>query len=102
MYSVAILLQDFFHENEYIIREGGRGDNFFIINKGEVGISSAYNACNLYICLGWLVGCIEDLRRFSSISAISRLGSIEITNLWNSSGEVGNRTPDLLLCKPRA
>ena len=24
---------------------------------------------------GWLVGCIEDLRRFSSISAISRLGS---------------------------
>ena len=25
--------------------------------------------------LGWLVGCIEDLRRFSGISAISRLGS---------------------------
>ena len=25
--------------------------------------------------VGWLVGCIDDLRRFSGISAISRLGS---------------------------
>ena len=30
---------------------------------------------HLYIKLAWLVGCIEDLRRFSGISAISRLGS---------------------------
>ncbi|KAK3097128.1 hypothetical protein FSP39_006620 [Pinctada imbricata] len=30
---------DFFHDNEYIIREGGRGDNFFIINKGEVRVT---------------------------------------------------------------
>ena len=28
--------QDFFHEGEYIIREGATGDTFFIINKGEV------------------------------------------------------------------
>ena len=26
----------------------------------------------------------------------------EITNLWNSIGETGNRTPDLLLFRPRA
>ena len=29
---------------------------------------------NMYV-FGWLVGCIEDLRRFSGISAITRLGS---------------------------
>ena len=46
-----------------------------------------------------LVGCIEDLRRFSGISAISRL---ESGRFWNSSDEAGNRTPDLLLRKPRA
>ena len=28
--------QDFFHEGEYIVREGATGDTFFIINKGEV------------------------------------------------------------------
>ena len=51
----------------------------------------------------WLFGCIEDLRRFSGISVISRLGTCEeITNIWNSSDEAGNRTPDLLLRKPRA
>ena len=33
---------------------------------------------------GWLVGCYEDLRRFSDISAISRLWSRRsITNIWN-------------------
>jgi len=29
-------VQDFYYENEYIIREGATGDTFFIINKGEV------------------------------------------------------------------
>ena len=41
----------------------------------------------------WLVCCIEDLSRFSGISAISRFWKQEIT---------GNRTPVLLPCKPRA
>ena len=30
------LCQDFYYENECIIREGATGDTFFIINKGEV------------------------------------------------------------------
>lgn len=33
-----VYLQDFFHEGEYIIREGATGDTFFIINKGEVNL----------------------------------------------------------------
>ncbi|XP_021352271.1 cGMP-dependent protein kinase 1-like [Mizuhopecten yessoensis] len=34
-----VLEVDFFHEREYIIREGGTGDTFFIINKGEVEVT---------------------------------------------------------------
>lgn len=34
--DIFICEQDFFHEGEYIIREGCTGDSFFIINKGEV------------------------------------------------------------------
>ncbi|CAG5121610.1 unnamed protein product, partial [Candidula unifasciata] len=34
-----VLEYDFFHENEYIIREGATGDTFFILNKGEILIS---------------------------------------------------------------
>ncbi|BFZ03491.1 hypothetical protein BsWGS_06530 [Bradybaena similaris] len=34
-----VLEYDFFHENEYIIREGATGDNFFILNKGEVKVT---------------------------------------------------------------
>ena len=53
--------------------------------------------------VGWLVCCIEDLRRFEQryFNHIATLKQ-EITNLWNSSGEAGNRTPNLLLRKPRA
>ncbi len=29
--------QDFFHEGEYIIREGATGDTFFVVIKGQVG-----------------------------------------------------------------
>jgi len=36
---VVSLLQDFYYENEYIIREGATGDTFFIINKGEVRLT---------------------------------------------------------------
>ena len=51
----------------------------------------------------WLVCCFEDIRRcawwyFSHIATWEQ----EITNLWNRSGKTGNRTPDLLLRKPRA
>ena len=44
-----------------------------------------------------LVGCIEDyiMRYFSHIATWKQ----EITNVWNSSVEVGDRTPDLLLRK---
>lgn len=34
-----VLEVDFFHEGEYIIREGATGDTFFIINKGEVKVT---------------------------------------------------------------
>ncbi|XP_063969127.1 cGMP-dependent protein kinase 1-like isoform X4 [Lytechinus pictus] len=32
---------DYFHENEYIIVEGSRGDTFYIISKGEVRITQS-------------------------------------------------------------
>ena len=53
--------------------------------------------------LDWLVRCFEDLRRFSNLSAISRLGSrrLSISAIIDQI-ETGNRTPDLLLRKPRA
>ncbi|XP_064622229.1 cGMP-dependent protein kinase 1-like isoform X6 [Lineus longissimus] len=34
-----VLEIDFFHEGEYICREGSAGDSFFIINKGEVKVT---------------------------------------------------------------
>ncbi|XP_033750049.1 cGMP-dependent protein kinase 1-like isoform X1 [Pecten maximus] len=34
-----VLEVDFFHEHQYIIREGGTGDTFFIINNGEVKVT---------------------------------------------------------------
>ncbi|KAK7501419.1 hypothetical protein BaRGS_00007223, partial [Batillaria attramentaria] len=38
--KIADVLEiDFFHEGEYIIREGCTGDTFFIINKGEVKVT---------------------------------------------------------------
>ncbi|BFZ17884.1 hypothetical protein BsWGS_20922 [Bradybaena similaris] len=38
--KIADILEiDYFHENEYIIREGAAGDTFFIINKGEVKVT---------------------------------------------------------------
>ena len=40
-----------------------------------------------------LVGCFEDKRRFSDLSAMSRLGSRRQPISENSSGETGNRTP---------
>ena len=58
------------------------------------------NDSNLFVMIRgycWLVGCIEDLRRFSGISAVSRLGSRRWPISENSSGETRNRTPDLLL-----
>ena len=54
-----------------------------------------------HLLVGWLVGCIEDLRRFSVISVISNCNQ-EITNRWNSSGESRYRIPNILLRKPRA
>ena len=50
---------------------------------------------------GWLVGCVEDLRHFSGISATSRLEAVDNQSLKRSD-ETGNETPDLLLRKPRA
>ena len=44
-----------------------------------------------------LVGCIEDLRRFSDISAYC-----DLKDLSTRSGETGDCTPDLLIRKPRA
>ena len=40
----------------------------------------------------WLVGSIEDLCRFSGISAISTTWKQEIFNLRNRRGETGNQT----------
>ncbi|KAL8569633.1 hypothetical protein ACOMHN_057200 [Nucella lapillus] len=38
--KIADVLEiDFFHEGEYIIREGCTGDTFFLINKGEVRVT---------------------------------------------------------------
>ena len=49
--------------------------------------------------VGWLYwGFTLFQRYFSHIATLKQ----EITNLWNSSGEAGNRTPDLLLRNPRA
>ena len=48
-----------------------------------------------------LVGCIEDLGRFSGISAICDFEAGDNQSL-NSSGEAGNRNHDLLLRNPRA
>ena len=49
--------------------------------------------------VGWLNWRFTSLQRYFSHIATWKQ---EITNLWNSSGEAGNWTPDLLLRKPRA
>ena len=56
----------------------------------------------LKVCGDWLVGCIEDLRRFSSISAISRLGNSRDNQSEIQVARPGIEPPDLLLHKPRA
>ena len=48
--------------------------------------------------VGWLYWGFTSLKRYFSHIATWKQ---EITNLWNSSGEAENRTPDLLLRKPR-
>lgn len=41
-FSVTLLTFQTHYENgEYIIRQGARGDTFFIISKGKVSVSSA-------------------------------------------------------------
>ena len=47
---------------------------------------------SISICT-WIVGFIEDLRRFSGLSAISWLGSRRWPISENSSGVAGNQTP---------
>ena len=70
------------------------------LSKLSAWFSRRITVKNISFILLWmvgilsLVGCIEDLRHLSGISAISRLGSRRY--LWNSSGEAGNRTPDSL------
>ena len=49
--------------------------------------------------VGWLYWGFTSLQRYFNHIATWKQ---EITNLWNSSGEAGNRTLDLLLHKPRA
>ena len=49
--------------------------------------------------VGWLYWGFTSLKRYFSHIATCKQ---EVTNLWNSSGEAGNRTLDVLLCKPRA
>ncbi|XP_071107468.1 cGMP-dependent protein kinase 1-like isoform X1 [Haliotis cracherodii] len=45
--KIADVLEiDFFHEGEYIIREGANGDTFFIINKGEVKVTQKIQGYN--------------------------------------------------------
>ena len=51
--------------------------------------------------VGYLVGCFEDLRRFSVFIHIATWKQ-ETPNLWNRSCETGNQTPYLLPHKPRA
>ena len=64
--------------------------------------------CPLLVCsfkiMQWVLGCIFI---FHSMLVGWYFGNIaswkqEITSLWNHSGEIRNRTPDLLLRKPRA
>ena len=38
--SLMIYIQMFYEEGEYIIRQGARGDTFFILKKGSVSIIS--------------------------------------------------------------
>ena len=45
---------------------------------------------------------ISILSRIYAKIKSSRIKVFTVTNLWNSSCETGNRTPDLLLRKPRA
>ena len=49
--------------------------------------------------VGWLYWGFTSLQRYFSYIATWKQ---EIANLWNSSGEAWNWTPDLLLRKPRA
>ena len=49
--------------------------------------------------VGWLYWGFTSLQRYFSHIATWKQ---DITNPWNSSGEAGNWTPDLLLRKPRA
>ena len=49
--------------------------------------------------VGWFYWGFTSLQRYISHIATWKQ---EITNRWNSSGEAGNWTPDLLLRKPRA
>ncbi|XP_050394778.1 cGMP-dependent protein kinase, isozyme 1 [Patella vulgata] len=41
-----VLEIDFYHEGEYIIREGATGDSFFILNKGEVKVTQRIQGHN--------------------------------------------------------
>lgn len=45
--SSFLFLQAFYDEGEYIIRQGARGDTFFIIKKGAVSqsILLSFNPC---------------------------------------------------------
>lgn len=40
-YVTVINFQTHYENGEYIIRQGARGDTFFIISKGKVSVSSA-------------------------------------------------------------
>ena len=60
--DVFLSFQDFFPENDYIIREGETGDTFFIINKGEVSIVTTSNIRDMVYVI---------LHKFTTISYIN-------------------------------
>lgn len=44
-YVTVPTFQTHYENGEYIIRQGARGDTFFIISKGKVSVSSALQEC---------------------------------------------------------
>lgn len=44
-YVTVPTFQTHYENGEYIIRQGARGDTFFIISKGKVSVCSALQEC---------------------------------------------------------
>ena len=84
-----------------------------LYNRWAVNLSRVFMFFLNKMCLsedrwwGWLVarGWLDVSRIYVALAIFQPYRDLEVgdtTSLWTRSGETGNRTPDLLLCKPIA